>query len=178
MLRYYSLALISPLPALGAGVVCLSSATKPEGGYSKDTGPGLMQQHGKGGPNGPVWRKPLLPCSTRGLGWRLGLSAIGRPSLVWPQQELLSKARPPSSRVGWAHGHVRWWLVVPVPWHWLGLALGTSSSAVLARYSGARFLTFVPLSTGAILLHQEKGKGDLNTGDTVVCCYVTPEFSV
>lgn len=104
MLRYYSLALVSPLPALGAGVVCLSSATKPEGGYSKDTGPGLTQQHGKGGPNGPVWRKPSLPCSTRGLGWRLGISAIGRPSLVWPQQELLSKGGPPSSRVGWAHG--------------------------------------------------------------------------
>lgn len=175
MLRYYSLTLVSPLPAPWswhrAPQWCHQAWVRLPWGLGARA---KTQQCGKGGPKGPVGKKPLLPCSPKGMGWRLEyLTYLEASSQLVP-----SRSCWPRQDWGWWQGGTGWrlcWVMASCACTSALAGKLPSSSAVPSRCSGA----FVPLSTGSsLLLHQKIGKGNLNKGATAVGCHLTLQFSV
>lgn len=149
MLRYYCLPLPSPSPVPQSWR--RTSEPRRHVGAEPPQGRGAgaeRRQCGEGGPNGPAWKNPLLPCSPGGTGWRLGYpSNWEAPPGLSPAGAAEGGRTWPGSRAGWADGHVRRWP-------------GNHLHPLQCPHTQEQdFFTFVPPSTGhSLLLCQKIGK--------------------
>lgn len=177
MPRFYSLALVSPSPVPGSWC-CASQQSHPVGVRPPQgcrAGPEI-EQHGEGGPSGPVWKEPLLSCSPGSTGGGWGGSALGRPPGLSPA------GAAERGRTWPGRGCVR--LTASLGDASLDLCLSSGWETAFSLCSAlwvlrSKTLCFCATRHGLIPFFCQKiGKGDLDKGAAAVGCHQPSGFSV
>lgn len=111
-----------PYQHLGASIMHLSGASKPEWDCPGDLGPGPRHNNvGREVPRGRCGRSPCCHAPQKAWGGGWSISAIWRPpSGLSPAGAADWGRTGAGGRVGQAGGYVRWRLAVPAPRRWQG----------------------------------------------------------